>query len=130
MMFQIFGFFLGCDPTQNKVTKSNDQKARDADLFLLNLESLTQSLANLKKSLLNIIHEFLSLKSKLILFEYEKRAEPKYSIKAFVDMIAKTLGEVMANTEICIKNKDTVLSLMEEGFGDGDRIWKFDKMKY
>ena len=95
---------------------------------MLTLESLTQSFANLKKSLLNIIHAFLSLKSKLILCEYETKVEPKNDMKAFVENIAKTLGEVMANTEICIKNRDIVLSLMEEGFGD--RIWKFDRMKY
>ena len=125
-MFQIFASFLGCKSSENKITNSNHQKAMDADLFLLALESLNQSLANLKKTLLKIIHAFLNLKSKLILCEHETKTVPKYGMKAFVENILKTQGDVMTNTEICIKNKDTVLSLMEEGFGD--RIWKFDKM--
>ena len=78
--------------------------------------------------MLNIVHAYLSLKSELILCEYETKAEPKNEMKAFVENILKTHGGVMENTAICIKNKDTVLSLMNEGFGD--RIWKFDRFQY
>ena len=97
--------------------------AVDAEFFQLNLQNLEKSSANLTDSFFKVIHAFLSLKSRILLGEYGTQAKSKEDVKDFVDTIMNTDGEVVTNMENCIKKKEIVVSLMEDGIGG--RIWKF-----
>ena len=140
-VFQVFAFYLGCQPTVRvspdalrfrrrdwntplpSALPSNDPKSIDADMFQSNLENLEKTCVKLSDSILKVTFAFLSLKSRMILGELGKQVEPKQDFKDFLETVEKTKGEIMTNTTICTKRKDAVVSLMEDGFGE--RTWSF-----
>ena len=92
-------------------------------MFWSNLTNLENTCKNLSDSLLKITFAFLTLKSRMILAEQEKQIGYKPDFQDFLETVEKTMREIMTNTEICVKRKDAVVSLMEEGFGQ--RSWSF-----
>ena len=128
-LFQVFAFYLGCQPTVTwntplaRALPSNDPKSIDADMFQSNLENLEKTCINLSDSILKVAFAFRSLKSRMLLGELGTQVETKQDFEYFLETVEKTKGEIMNNTAICTKRKDAVVSLMEDGFGE--RTWSF-----
>ena len=141
-MLQVFAFYLGCQPSVSAVPEalrlgraetaedlalshsSNDPQSIDADMFQNNLENLEKTCENLTEPLLKVTLAFMSLKNRMLISDQHRQSnEGKKDLEEFVETIEETKGEMMTNTAICIKRREAVVSLMEDGFGE--RTWSF-----
>ena len=91
-------------------------------MFQNNLENLEKALKFLSDSLFEVTFSFLHLRSR-ILSEKRKKEDLKQNFKDLVETLEKMKGEIMTNMSICGQRKDSVVSLMEDGFGE--RTWTF-----
>ena len=87
------------------------------------MESLEKTLKSLSDSLLEVTFSFLHLRSRIILDQKRKEEDFKQSFQDLLESLEKMKGEIMTNTAICGQRKDSVVSLMEDGFGE--RTWTF-----
>jgi len=106
---------------------SNDPKTMDADMFGTNLENLEKVCRNLSDSLFKVTQAYLRLKVKIASKEYgewkRKKEDLQNDFYQFCQAVEETKTEIITNTSICVRRKDAVVSLMEDGFGD--RSWSF-----
>ena len=103
---------------------SNDPKSIDADMFQNNLENLEKTCEHLTEPLLKVTLAFMSLKNRMLISDLHRQPnEGKKDLEEFVKTVEETKGEIMTNTVICIKRREAVVSLMEDGFGE--RTWSF-----
>ena len=101
----------------------NDPKSIDADMFQNHLENLEKALKFLSDSLFEVTFSFLHLRSRIILAGKRKEEDLKQTFKDLLETMEKMKGEIMTNMAICGQRKDSVVSLMEDGFGE--RTWTF-----
>ena len=101
-----------------RALSATDPKSIDADMFLNNLENLEKNLKSLSDSLLEVTFSFLHLRSRIILAEKRKEDDLKQTFKDLLETMEKMKGEIMTNMAICGQRKDSVVSLMEDGFGE------------
>ena len=52
-----------------------------------------------------------------------KKEDLQNDFYQFCQAVEETKTEIITNTSICVRRKDAVVSLMEDGFGD--RSWSF-----
>ena len=88
-----------------------------------NLENLENTLKSLSDSLLEVTFSFLNLKLRIVLAGKRKGEDLKQTFKDLLESLEKMKGEIMTNMAICGQRKDSVVSLMEDGFGE--RTWAF-----
>ena len=92
-------------------------------MFQNNLENLEKTLKSLSDSLLEVTFSFLNLKLRIVLAGKRKGEDLKQTFKDLLESLEKMKGEIMTNMAICGQRKDSVVSLMEDGFGE--RTWAF-----